>query len=350
VDTATGAFLHQTTDLAFGTLGWPIRFVRTYVSERKNAEGPLGYGWRHNYELGLTVTSDWARGLGWRTALDAVAAIAEAYVGLDLARAPVGGLSLARLVVGSASVHWATSQVTNNVVTMTDPDGAHRQYLRLPDGRYQPGHADYSSLVKNSDGSYTVHQKNGSRLEFNAQGRGTALVDANGNRTTLTYDGQSQLIKVTDAVGRAINLSYSGGRLTQIVDPAGRTFRYEYDAAGNLARYTDALSNTTRYGYDAQHRLTTLTDAEGITFTTNEYDAFDRVVRQVDGRGGTMTLRYGDVRAVMTDALGYRTVYFYDHNQWQVGMADPYGNRTTVVYDANDNVQQVSDRLGNVTS
>ena len=339
VDTTTGAFLHQTTDLAFGTLGWPIHFVHTYVSGRKNAEGPLGYGWTHSYALRLVTASDWARGLGYRTALDAVAAIAEAYVGLDLARAPVGELSLARLVVGSASVHWATSQVTNNVVTVTDPDG-----------RYQPGHADYSSLVKNADGSYTVREKNGNQLEYNAQGRGTALVDANGNRTTLTYDGQGQLIKVTDAVGRAINLSYSGGRLTQIVDPAGRTFRYEYDAAGNLLSYSDALGNVTRYGYDAQRRLTTLTDAEGITFTTNEYDAFDRVVRQVDGRGGTMTLRYGDVRAVVTDALGYRMVYFYDRNQRQVGLGDAFGNRTTVVYDANDNIRRTTSRGGEVKS
>ena len=100
VDTTTGAFLHETTDLAFGTLGYPIQFKRTYVSDRRNANGPLGSGWTHSYAMRLDTSSDWARGLGFRTAMDAVAAIAEAYVGLDLAAHPVGGLSLERLLVG----------------------------------------------------------------------------------------------------------------------------------------------------------------------------------------------------------------------------------------------------------
>ena len=78
----------------------------------------------------------------------------------------------------------------------------HHQYLRLPDGRYQPGHSDYATLVANADGTHTVTDKTGGRSEFDAQGRATAQVDANGNRTSLTYDGQGRLTRVTDAAGR----------------------------------------------------------------------------------------------------------------------------------------------------
>jgi YD repeat-containing protein len=290
VDTTTGAFVHHTADLAFGALGIPIEFVRTYNSASRNAQGPLGYGWTHSYALRLATSSDWARGLGFRTAMDAVAAIAEAYVGLDLASAPVGGLSLERLLVGTLGAHWSTAQVIDNVITVTGAEGEHHQYLRLPDGGYQPGHGDYTMLVANGDGTHTVWDKAGGRTEFDAQGRGTALVDANGNRTSLTYDGQGQLAGVTDAAGQAIDLTYTDGLLTQIVDPAGRTFRYGYDTSGDLITCTDPLGSVTRYAYDAQRQLMTLTDPEGVTFTTNGYDPWHRVMRQVDGRGGIMTI------------------------------------------------------------
>ncbi len=350
VDTATGAFLHQTTDLSFGTLGRPISFVRTYVSERRNVDGPLGYGWTHSYALRLATSSDWARGLGYRTAMDAVAAIAEAYVGIDQARAPAGELTLAQLLAGTAGANWSTAQVIDNVVTVTGAQGEHHQYLRLADGRYQPGHHDYSTLARNGDGTYTVADKTGGRAEFDTQGRGIALVDADGNRTTLTYDAQGQLTRVTDAAGRAIHLSYTDGRLTQIDDPAGSLYRYEYDQAGNLSRQTDALGNSTLYTYDEGRRLTTLTDAEGIVFTTNTYDTWNRVTRQVDGRGGVLSIRYADIRSVAVDPMGNPTVYHYDRYQRLVGLEDALRNRTYVIYDANDNVVQVSDRLGNVTS
>jgi len=349
VDTATGAFLHQTTDFSFGSLGFPIAFTRTYSSERRNTDGALGYGWTHNYVLRMAVSSEWGRSLGYRTALDAAAAIAESYVGIDLARAPEEGLSAEQLLAGTMSAAWSTSQVIQNVVTISGFNGENHQYLRLPDGSFQPGHHDYSTLTMNADRSYTLADKAGNRVEFDAQGHCLALVDANDNRTVFTYNSEGLLTQVTDAAGRSIQLSYSEGRLAQIADPAGNLYQYTYDPAGNLAGYTDPLGGSTLYTYDAQHRLVTLTDAAGVTTITNTYDAWSRVTQQVDGRGGALTIRYGDIRSVAVNPLGMPTIYEYDAYQRLVGQEDALQNRTAMLHDANDNVLQVSDRLGNIT-
>ncbi|MHC1784692.1 MAG: DUF6531 domain-containing protein [Anaerolineaceae bacterium] len=350
VDTATGAFLNQTTDFSFGTLGFPIHFTRTYSSERRNANGALGYGWTHNYVLRLATSSEWGRSLGHRTAMDAVASITESYIGLDLARTPEEGLPAEQLLVGTIGASWSTNQVIQNVVTISGFDGEHHQYLRLPDGSFQPSHHDYSTLVMNADQSYTLSDKAGRRVEFDAQGHCLALVDSNGNRTTFKYDTQGLLTGVTDASGRSIQLSYTNGRLSQIVDPAGNQFQYAYDQAGNLASYRDPLGNSTQYTYDSKRRLITLTNPEGIKVLTNTYDAWSRVTQQVDGRGGVLNIRYGDMRSVAVDPMGMPVIYYYDAYQRLIGQEDALQNRTTTLYDSNDNVLQVNDRLGHVTS
>ena len=349
VDTATGAFLHSSLDLAFGVLGHPIRFSRTYVSEGNHQDGSLGFGWTHSYNLSLVEGSDWSRGFGFRTAMDAVAAIAEAYAGLDIAATPAGELPHQRMLIGAENADWVLGQMTRNVVGITGANGQCREYLQLPNDTYYPSHQLLATLIPNG-GGYTEASKNGSQINFDALGRATSLVDANGNETTLAYDGGGNLIRVTDPVGRSIELSYSSSRLTQITDPIGRTFHYMYDGDGNLVGYTDARGGTTTYSYDSEHRVTSVTDAEGVTFTTNVYDDMGRVVSQIDGRGGTMSIRYGDVRSTVTDPMGYDTVYLHDAYRRLVGYRNALGYPTSIVYDANDNVLSQTDAKGGTTT
>ncbi len=349
VDAATGAFVHGAVDVSFGSLGHSISFARTYVSDQRNYTGTLGNGWIHAYELRATQTSDWARAFGFRSAIDAVAAIVAAHISMDLATNPPGGLTLTELVVGSEGTDWLLSRVTKNAVNVAGLDGT-KEYLMLSDGTYRPVQSMSSRLLRNSDGTYTEETKDGSRLTFDAQGRGTSIVDSNGNRTSLTYDSMGRLVRVTDAAGRNLNLSYASGRLTQITDPAGRIFRYEYDVSGNLVRHVDARGGITTYTYDNKHRLLTIRDAGGITFTTNVYDNWSRVTRQTDGLGGVMALRYGDVRSTVTDPLGGQTVFYWDAYRRMTGRVDALGNAVTQAYDVVGNILWWRDARGNRTN
>src|SRR5206468_988848 len=51
VNTAIGNFWHTYTDLSIPGRGVPLLFTRTYNSLRADTDGPLGYGWTHNYNM-----------------------------------------------------------------------------------------------------------------------------------------------------------------------------------------------------------------------------------------------------------------------------------------------------------
>ncbi|MBI1752112.1 MAG: hypothetical protein HY014_02080 [Acidobacteria bacterium] len=80
----------------------------------------------------------------------------------------------------------------------------------------------------------------------------TAVVDATGARSTITYDAQNRIVSVIDAQGRATALSYENAdplKVTKVTDPFGRSAKFEYDAAGQLFRVTDVAGLSTEFLY-----------------------------------------------------------------------------------------------------
>lgn len=137
---------------------------------------------------------------------------------------------------------------------------------------------DYSRLVRNGDGTFTRTLPNGTRINFNAQGLQTSLVDRNGNTTGFTYDADGRLLTITDPVGLVTRLSYASGRLASVQDPAGRITRFSSDPAGNVQSVTDPSGAITRYAYDATNRLIAQTSPRGNT-TNYEYNFAGRYTR-----------------------------------------------------------------------
>jgi len=148
---------------------------------------------------------------------------------------------------------------------------------------------DYSTLVKNADGTFTRTLKDGTTRRFNAPGLLTAVTDRNGNTTTYGYDGSGRLTTITDPAGQVTTLSYSGSRLDSITDPAGRGTQVEHDSQGNLTAITYADGARESFVYDPQHRLTQRTDARGKVY---QY-AYDYA-----GRFTQATLPTGEVRTL----------------------------------------------------
>lgn len=351
-DTATGTFLYHHRDLApLGGLGIPLGFERFYASSQHSLTSNLGYGWSHTYNTHFYISTDWVRGFGGRMALEAAPALATTQVVLDLF--DVTNIPHEHFAVGVTAAQWLMTQITGNVATLIEPDGTVAAHVRLSDGAYQPpaGGDNLDKVTIAGDGSAILDWEDGTRTHFNADGRPVALDDANGNRTTLSYDGQGRLSQVRDAVGRSLTFTYDlQGHLSQISDPPDRTFRYGYDGQGNLQTYTDPRGGVITYAYDAGHRLTRITDPSNITYVTNQYDALGRVTEQVDGRSGHTSLLYGGDHTIVTAPMGYRTTYFYDERTRLLGIEDALGIRTSVAYDAADHEVSRTNGLGQTTS
>jgi RHS repeat-associated protein len=351
IDTVTGGFLYHQQDLvSLGGLGIPLGFERSYASSRHNLVSSLGYGWSHTYNTRFYTSADWVRGFGGRTALEAAPALATAQVGLDLFDVPMTMIvPHPRFPIDVTVVQWLMTQITGNAATLIETDGTVAAHVRLSDDAYQPpaggGNLDVVTIA--GDGSATLDWEDGTRMYFNADGHPVALDDANGNRTTLSYDAHDRLNRVSDAVGRSLTFTYDAqGRLVQISDPSGRSFGYSYDDQGNLQTYADPAGGVTTYTYDVDHDLTTITDPLGTIYATNQYNALGWVEVQTNGRGDQTSLLYGGDHTIVTGPMGYRTTYPYDERSRLLGVEDALGNRMSTAYDAADHETSRTNRLG----
>ncbi|MGE4180793.1 MAG: RHS repeat-associated core domain-containing protein [Limisphaerales bacterium] len=113
------------------------------------------------------------------------------------------------------------------------------------------------------------------------------------------------------------------GRLSRVLDDNQHALRLEYDGADRLIRQIDALNNERLFTYDANHNRVATTEIErspeGIVpeerfVTRREFDALDRVVREIDNLTNVVSLAYDSRNNVFrkTDALGNTTTYLQD--------------------------------------
>jgi len=294
VNTATGNYTYQHTDLSIPTRGQPLEFTRSYNS-RAPQDGPLGFGWTHNYNVS------------------------------------------------------ATENITDSTVLITYGDG--RQDKFTWDGAaYVPNPGTFSELTKVGN-AFILRLKDQTVYNFDASGKLASIVDRNGNTITPGYTGDL-LTSVTGPAGRVLLFTYNAdGRLTQAQDPAGRTIAFSYDGDGNLSTVTDVMGFNTTYTYDADHRLLTATDANGHVFVTNVYDSAGRVIEQYDALGNKTTFAYDEVnhKTLVTDPRGNTTTYQYDDRYRLLSEKDPLNFTISYTYDDQNNRTSVTDKQGNTT-
>lgn len=253
VNTATGVFWDQATDLQVAGRGPAFAWKRNYSAAMNALDGPLGYGWTHNYAMKTTTD-------------------------------PVSGAV-------------TVTQENGSQVTFT-PDGA-AGFTSTADIR--------ADLTADSSGGVTFIRRQGqTAFAFNSAGLLTSVTDRNGEATALTYSG-GKLDSITDPAGRVATVTWTGTRITSVTDSANRTIGYGYTGSGDLSTFTDVRGKQTTYTY-AAHRMITKTDPRGGVLT-NAYDGSGRITSQVDPMGETATFDYSTNGAVdFTDYTNERGV------------------------------------------
>jgi RHS repeat-associated protein len=275
VNPANGNLVYQNTDLQIPGRGPEVSLNRTFNSRKSSFKGLFGYGWITNLEP---------------------------------------------LIVDSGS----------GPITLIDEDNTRHIFGEKVGGGYEASGGVYLYLAKNTDGTYTITENNGTKTSFNNNGRISSIVDTNNNLTTFVYDTSGKLTKVQDASGRATTIAYgTNGSVSSVTDPAGRMTGYEYDASGNLMKVTDPEGKFTTFTYDADHNLTGITDARSIK-TTVGYDTLDRVTsisRPITINGSATTSQ---------------TTYAYDTTNLVTSVTDGEGKRVDYTANANGNVVQIT--------
>ncbi|GII60411.1 hypothetical protein Skr01_04960 [Sphaerisporangium krabiense] len=248
--------------------------------------------------------------------------------------------------------------------TVTDPLGNQTRYAL--DGYGRPE-------------SVTNAKQETTSLQWDGDHNVTRLTEANGAYATWIYDQKTGYpLELRDAEANANGTpattltyqTYLNGHvadLTGKTSPEGRAWKFGYDTVGNLKTVTDPLGvaspaaddYTTRYDYDGLGQLLKSTDANGNATQYGGYHATGYPAKITDAYGNVTTTSYdarGDVLSV-TDALGKKTTQAYDvfkrPGENKVPKDQAAGVFITTpapVYDPNDNVTTVTAPNGAVST
>ena len=171
----------------------------------------------------------------------------------------------------------------------------------------------------------------------------TSVTDLDGRSIRLSYEN-GVLATLTDACGRRVTVRHTDAGFIESLHlrmPDGSSeqlVRYSYDGQGDMVGITDALGQTTGIRYE-DHRMVEKTDRNGYTFCW-EYDKEGRCIhtRGADGdQEGWISYFPEQGYNTVRDACGAESTYRYDANQLVRSITDALGNTTR--YDYTDEME-----------
>lgn len=222
--------------------------------------------------------------------------------------------------------------------------------------QYKPLAKDNSLLTRNQDGEFMLSYRDGSQTIFNAEGFQVETSDRTGRIHQFTYNDEKQLIGVKFPTGQELSLEYSGDRLSQITDPAGRTTQFSneggrlerviypdnsqrefsYQDDGILVKEKDQLGYSTSYELNNLKRLKAIHRPDNTIIQVN--DALSQTVHQADNEASEELKSFQNdenkLQDIIRDARGVETAFSRDTNGYVDTITDAEGKITKVERDS----------------
>lgn len=127
---------------------------------------------------------------------------------------------------------------------------------------------------------FTLTSLSGEQRRFDkTTGNLIAIIDRNGNTTTVAYDSSGRLSTVTDAASRTLTFTYGGSftnLATSVSSSAGISLSYSYDTQGRLIQVTKPDLTTVTFTYNSLSQITAVTDSNGKVLESHTYDGSNR--------------------------------------------------------------------------
>ena len=220
---------------------------------------------------------------------------------------------------------------------------------------------EYGALIK-SGGVYTFTEVSGKQYVFLPNGLLNFEQDLNGNRITLGYNTQNQVVSLTYSNAsdpseptEQLSLMYNAqGFVSQEADGTASVWIYGYDASGHLIAVTAPGNLTTTYTYDTSsnaetaNALLSITDPDGPQ-QNYAYDAATGRLIGTSQTGNANPIVYaylGEAELTSTDANGATTTIWFNEAGSPSRVQDALGGISTYLYDINSNLSQYTDAAG----
>lgn len=333
VDMVTGEFyLDEPADMMIRSRGLSLGITRKYRSQAIY-DGPFGYGWTWNHSESLLIEDD-----------------SNDIIFYNAERRP----------------HKC---VNNGDGTYTVPRGNTFKLVELLDGETLTG--------------YEIQYKDGSAIRFATDGLLFEKRDMIGNKLTFTYDADSRITEITDAIGRSIELTYTdvqndsdpaNDKITLVKDFSDRSVSYGY-TDDDLTSFTDAEGNVYSYEYLSDqdndlnnHNLSKQILPDGDYLEIHYYKN-DTVSHHTNKIGNTFHFQYSWLNRyteTWSEKGYYRKVFYnpnwdvirietedkavefseYDIYHNMISHTDGNGNKTVFRYDGMRNLLSTTNALG----
>jgi len=216
-----------------------------------------------------------------------------------------------------------------DLVTMTDPDGRISTYTYFGDREH------FLKSVADPLGRV------GESYEYDADGRLSAVVDAQGNRIEQTWDPSGFIGSSTDRRGNTTEIVYDErGNIVSSEDPLGNVTLFEYGDADNpdrVTKETDALGNVTIFEFNAFGDPTKIKPPINRRETREySYDDAGRVTNFYDFDGSSSEFIYDDQGNIIFQERfgGPKESFTYSSEGQPVTRTTRAGHLTTFGYDS----------------
>lgn len=171
------------------------------------------------------------------------------------------------------------------------------------------------------------------RFTYNRKNQKISYTDKLGFTTRYSYDNKGHLTSVNDPEGNKTSITYNAnGKVSTVKLPDGNSYKYSYDVFGNLFEVRDPLGNKRRFYYEGR-QLIKVKDEEG-NITLVDHDEDGNISCLTDPAGVKTFYSYDALGRVKStrDMTGAETAYEYDNADRLIAVTDPLGNRTAYEY------------------
>jgi YD repeat-containing protein len=253
ISLGTGDTYIDQTDINVPGLGSGLRLTRTWnsvwpVTQNSAQVGLFGSNWRSTYEERVFMGSD-----GY----------------MKYARSDGSFWSFGLASSNGSAIVYQTAAPANIPATLTE--GTSNWTLKFSNGEQ--------------------------RLFDGTSGNLTAIVDRNGNTTTLSYDTVGRLTSVTDPASRHLYFSYgtnSAYLVTSVTSDLGVSVSYSYDNQQRLSQVTEPDQSTLSFQYDSNSFISTVLDSQGKVLEAHTYDSSGRGLTSSRANGvDLVSISYG---------------------------------------------------------
>jgi RHS repeat-associated protein len=180
----------------------------------------------------------------------------------------------------------------------------------------------------------------------------TRKTDALGGVTSFSYDGNGNLLSVTDPQNTSHPTTYTYDNMDRLqtrTDPLENVEIFGYDGKGNLTCFTDRRGKVSVFGYDGLNRVVSAgfgaSSCAGTSFesaTNYTYDAGNRLASVVDSVSGTITPVFDSLNRLISETTPQGSVsYQYDVAGRETAMAVAGQAPVSYTYDNANRLTQI---------